>query len=153
MLHTKTTFRKKPRRLGGAPNPTQPKSMGKTYIRPSQSSAIFKILSTSQLVSHKNYIPQETATPYYFRFLLGVAPNPTRPKSMGLKAYKTIICLSNTRHILRTFEHWPTCSTPVLHRAKNRDAILLPVSPRWRSKPDTAKVKLRVITQSWNGGL
>ena len=36
--------------------------------------------------------------------------------------------------------HWPGCSTRVLHSAKNRDAILLPVSSTCRSKPDTAKV-------------
>ena len=41
---------------------------------------------------------------------------------------------------MNTITHWLGCSRRGQQKTRNREAILLPVSSRWRSKPDTAKV-------------
>jgi len=41
---------------------------------------------------------------------------------------------------INTITHWLGCSRRGQQKTRNRDAILLPVSSRWRSKPESAKV-------------
>jgi len=89
---------------------------------------------------------RENASQYYFRFRLGSAPNPQRPKPMGKKFIYSSESIANFQH----FKRWPTCSRRVLRPVKNRISILLPVSAKERTKPDTAKViaqyRLPVLT-------
>jgi len=57
---------------------------------PHKALQFFNILSAGRLVPGGRYVPQKTASQYYFRFRLGSAPNQTRSKSMGILMQKTI---------------------------------------------------------------
>jgi len=56
--------------LESTPNPTRPKSMGKTFICLSDSIAIFQHISAGRLVPGRCYVVLKTASQYYFRFPL-----------------------------------------------------------------------------------
>jgi len=76
--------------------------MGKTFIGASQSIAIFPLFSADRLNAGGRYVQQKTACQYYFRFTLGIVPNPDRSKSMA----KTFISAFESIAIFPLYKRW-----------------------------------------------
>jgi len=110
--------------------------MGKSFICPSESIAIFQYFKAGRLVPGGRYVPQKNRVSILLPVSARERAKPDTAKVNG----KTFICPSESMAIIQHLKRWLTCSRRALRPAKNRFSILLPVSARERAKPDKAKV-------------